>query len=160
IIHVPGLPAQRRTTPAGHVDLAPTILNLARGKPEPTFLGRSLVPILAGAPDSSAAGGSTPGSTEGPVVFQEVSSERGKKRALVTATHHLLWNWIPDNTTECYDRRTDPAEVHDLWGRGGRGNDNECVALKHELETMVATLAMPPGYAEKMARGLIPPGAP
>ena len=157
IIHVPGLSAQRRTTPAGHVDLAPTILNLARGNPEPTFLGRSLVPILAGAPDSAAAGGA-PGSAEGPVVFQEVSSERGKKRALVSATHHLLWNWLPDNTTECYDRRTDPAEAHDLWGRSG--GEGECVRLKHELETMVATLAMPPGYAEKMARGLIPAGAP
>ena len=53
-------------------------------------------------------------------VFQEVTSERGKKRALVTATRHLLWNWVPDNTTECYDRARDPAETHDLWGRGGR----------------------------------------
>jgi hypothetical protein len=150
IIHVPGLPPQRRITPAGHVDLAPTILNLARGNPEPSFLGRSLVPVLAGAPDASQA--------EQRPVFQEVSSERGKKRALVSATHHLLWNWIPDNTTECYDRRTDPAEVHDVWGRASGGG--ECVRLKHELETMVATLAMPPGYAEKLARGVIPAGAP
>jgi arylsulfatase A-like enzyme len=148
IIHVPGLPAQRRITPAGHVDLAPTILNLARGNAEPSFLGRSLVPVLAGAPDAK----------EERPVFQEVSSERGKKRALVSATHHLLWNWIPDNTTECYDRRTDPAEVHDVWGRAA--GDGECVRLKHELETMVATLAMPPGYAEKLARGVIPAGAP
>ena len=150
IIHVPGLPPQRRITPAGHVDLAPTILNLARGNPEPSFLGRSLLPALAGAPDASVP-------AERP-VFQEVSSERGKKRAMVSATHHLLWNWIPDNTTECYDRRSDPSEVHDLWGRAS--SDGECVRLKRELETMVATLAMPPGYAEKMARGVIPAGAP
>ena len=108
------------------------------------------MPILAGAPDTGRG-------RERP-VFQEVSSERGKKRALVSATHHLLWNWIPDNTTECYDRRSDPAEVHDVWGRAG--GDGECVRLKHELETMVATLAMPPGYAEKLARGVIPAGAP
>jgi len=39
------------------------------------------VPVLAGAPDASPA--------EQRPVFQEVSSERGKKRALVSATHHL-----------------------------------------------------------------------
>jgi len=151
IIRVPGLPAQRRRAPAGHVDLAPTLVNLARARPEPTFLGRSLVGVLAGGePDGTQQ-------DRARTVFQEVSSERGKKRALASATHHLLWNWIPDNTTECYDRRVDPAEVHDLWGRGG---DGECVRLKHDLESLVSTLALPPGYADKMARGIIPEGAP
>ncbi len=153
IIRVPGLPPQRRTVPAGHVDLAPTLVNLARGKPEPSFLGRSLVGVLAGGePDASDE-------SKRRTVFQEVSSERGKKRALVTATHHLLWNWIPDNTTECYDRRVDPGETHDRWASGGSDGE-ECTRLKHELETMVSTLALPPGYAEKMARGIIPAGAP
>jgi arylsulfatase A-like enzyme len=151
IIRVPGLPAQRRRAPAGHIDLAPTLLNLARGAPEPSFLGRSLVTVLAGGePDGTQ-------DQRGRAVFQEVSSERGKKRALVSATHHLLWNWIPDNTTECYDRRVDPGEIHDLWGRG---SDGECLRLKRDLETLVSTLALPPGYADKMTRGIIPPGAP
>ena len=68
------------------------------------------MPDLAGPPAAD---------TEQRPVFQEVTSERGKKRAMVSATHHLIWNWIPDNTTECYDRRTDPAEAHDMWGRAG-----------------------------------------
>jgi hypothetical protein len=158
IIRVPGLPAQRRLAPVGHVDLAPTMVNLARGKPEPTFLGRSLVPLLAGGePDGTQANKGDTGA-KGRGVFQEVTSERGKKRALVTATHHLLWNWIPNNTTECYDRRSDPGETHDLWGRVS--TDDECVRLKHDLETLVSTLALPPGYAEKMARGIIPADAP
>jgi arylsulfatase A-like enzyme len=152
IVRVPGLPAARATVPAGHVDIAPTLVNLARGKAEPSFIGRSLVPALGGGkPDDAASRW----------VFQEVTSERGKKRALVTATHHLIWNWVPENTTECYDRARDPGETRDLWGRAGQGGDasGPCVALKAELQRLVSALALPPGAAEKMARGVTPPGA-
>jgi choline-sulfatase len=153
IVHVPGLAAQRVRVPAGHVDVAPTLVNLARGKPEPSFIGRSLVPTLAGA---------RPADEDTRWVFQEVSSERGKKRALVTATRHLIWNWVPNDTTECYDRVRDPAETHDLWGRvGGLGDaGGTCAALKGELQRLVTALALPPGAADKMARGVSPPGAP
>ncbi len=148
IVRVPGLPAQRARVPAGHIDIAPTLVNLARGKPEPSFFGRSLVPEVAGAkpPDESTRW-----------VFQEVTSERGKKRALVTTTRHLIWNWVPNDTTECYDRVADPAETHDLWGRADPGG--ACHALKGELQRLVSALALPPGAAEKMARGVTPAGA-
>jgi hypothetical protein len=162
IIRVPGLPPQRSRVPVGHVDLAPTIVNLTGQNPagagggteqtvEKGFLGQSLVGILGGAPAPEAG-----------AVFQEVTSERGKKRALVTATHHLLWNWTPDDTTECYDRTRDPGETHDLWGRAGgdQASAAECRRLKAELQTMVSALSLPPGYAEKVAFGIIPPGAP
>ncbi|HVX97318.1 MAG TPA: sulfatase-like hydrolase/transferase [Polyangia bacterium] len=147
IVRVPGLPAQRSRVPVGHVDVAPTLVNLARGKPEPTFFGRSLVPELAGA---------RPADEDQRWVFQEVTSERGKKRALVTATRHLIWNWVPNDTTECYDRVADPAEVHDLWGRADPGG--ACKQLKGELQRLVSALALPPGAAEKMARGVTPAG--
>jgi hypothetical protein len=151
IVHVPGLPAQRALVPVGHVDVAPTLVNLARGKAEPTFLGRSLVPELAGTrpPDESTRW-----------VFQEVTSERGKKRALVTSTRHLIWNWVPNDTTECYDRERDPDEVHDLWGRLGADGDRggACVELKGQLQRLVAGLALPAGAAEKMTSGVTPPG--
>jgi arylsulfatase A-like enzyme len=147
IVRVPGLPPRRLAVPAGHIDVAPTLLNLARGRAEPGFIGRSLVPELAGA---------APASQPGRWVFQEVTSERGKKRALVTEGRHLIWNWVPDNTTECYDRARDPAEARDLWGRG----DAACGALKAELGRLVAGLALPAGAVEKMARGVTPPGAP
>jgi hypothetical protein len=77
----------------------------------------------------------------------------------VTTTHHLVWNWVPDNTTECYDRARDPAETHDLWGRLGGGDvDGACADLKGQLQRLVTALALPPGAAEKMARGVTPPG--
>jgi choline-sulfatase len=147
IVRVPGLSSQRARVPVGHVDVAPTLVNLARGKPEPTFFGRSLVPELAGArpPDEATRW-----------VFQEVTSERGKKRALVTSSRHLIWNWVPNNTTECYDRARDPAEAHDLWGGSDPGG--ACQDLKGELQRLVSALALPPGAAEKMARGVTPPG--
>jgi arylsulfatase A-like enzyme len=147
IVRVPGLPSQRLTTPVGHVDLAPTMVNLARGPHEPSFLGRSLVDLLAGKPAPPAPG----------PVFQEVSYEGNvKRRALVTATHHLIWNWTPDNTTECYDIAHDPGELKDLWGSAE--GDPACPSLKEDLRSRVALLSLPPGYSDKIAFGVVPAG--
>ncbi len=149
IVRVPGLPSQRLTTPVGHVDLAPTMVNLARGPHEPSFLGRSLVDLLAGKPAPPPRG----------PVFQEVSYEGNvKRRALVTATHHLIWNWTPDNTTECYDILHDPGETKDLWGTAD--GEPVCSQLKEDLRSRVALLSLPPGYSEKVAFGFIPAGSP
>jgi arylsulfatase A-like enzyme len=148
IVRVPGLPAQRARVPVGHIDIAPTLVNLARGKAEPTFFGRSLVPELSG---------TRPADENTRWVFQEVTSERGKKRALVTSTRHVVWNWVPNDTTECYDRVADRLEEHDLWMRDPTLG---CRPLKAELQRIVAALALPPGAAEKMARGVTPAGVP
>jgi arylsulfatase A-like enzyme len=149
IVRVPGLPAQRLSTPVGHVDLAPTMVNLARGPHEPSFLGRSLVDLLAGKPGEPAPG----------PVFQEVSYEGNvKRRALVTASHHLIWNWTPDNTTECYDIAHDPGELKDVWG--SPAGEPACSSLKEDLRNRVALLSLPPGYGEKIAFGIVSPGAP
>lgn len=144
IVRVPGLAPRRITAPAGHVDIAPTLLNLARGVAEPRFLGRSLIPELAGQ-----------GEPPPPPVFQEVTSERGKKRALVTADWHLLWNWTPENTTECYDLRVDPTERRDLWSRAAGA---PCLALKRDLQGMVSALSVPPEAAARLKDSVFPPG--
>jgi arylsulfatase A-like enzyme len=149
ILHIPGLPAQRLTTPVGHVDLAPTMVNLARGPHEPSFLGRSMVDLLAGKPAEPAPG----------PVFQEVSYEGNvKRRALVTASHHLIWNWTPDNTTECYDITHDPGEMKDLWGLSV--GEPACSQLKEDLRNRVALLSLPVGYSDKIAFGVLPKSAP
>jgi choline-sulfatase len=146
IVRVPGLPARRIRVPAGHIDIAPTLVNLARGRAEPSFIGRSLLPELSGPPV---------GDTETRAVFQEVTSERGKKRAFVTATRHLIWNETPSDTTECYDRTRDPAETRDVWDLAG---DAACAGLSRDLKRLVAGLALPAGAAAKLADGVTPPG--
>ena len=145
IVRVPGLPPRHIAAPAGHVDIAPTLLNLARGAAEPRFLGRSLLPELAGQ-----------GEPAPPPVFQEVTSERGKKRAMVTADWHLIWNWTPENTTECYDLRVDPAARRDLWGRAAA---TPCVGLKRDLQGMVSALSVPPEAAARLKDSVFGPGA-
>jgi hypothetical protein len=141
IVRVPGLAPRRIGAPAGHVDIAPTMLNLARQSQNPSFLGRSLIAELTGAPTTPRA------------VFQEVTSERGKKRALVTEDTHLIWNWTPENTTECYDRRSDPGERRDIWGTG---KDSSCRDLKTELRGMVSALAMPAHAAQRLRDSVFP----
>jgi arylsulfatase A-like enzyme len=148
IVRVPGLAPRRIAAPAGHVDIAPTLVNLARGPAEPSFIGRSLVPDLSGPPAAD---------TDTRAVFQEVTSERGKKRAFITTRRHLIWNQTPGDTTECYDRTRDLAEARDIWDPAG---DPLCVNLARDLRRMVAGLAFPPGAAAKMAAGVTPPGRP
>jgi len=149
IMHVPGLLPRHSAVPVGHVDLAPTLVNLARGPHQPGFLGRSMVDLLAGGVDG----------TPPQPVFQEVSYEGNvKRRAWVTATHHLIWNWTPDNTTECYDLAHDPAEARDLWGTPA--GEPECSRLKADLRARVALLSLPVGYGEKIAAGVSAPGVP
>ncbi|MEP6653210.1 MAG: sulfatase, partial [Myxococcales bacterium] len=157
VVRVPGLPPRRITSPAGHVDIAPTLLNLARAPQPPTFLGRSLVAELAG----SGGGGKGTGTGAEAEVFQEVTSERGRKRGLVTEQFHLIWNWTPDNTTECYDRKVDPEERRDLWGRSGAG-DRDCRRLKSDLQGLVSALSvppLPPAVAHKLLTHVFAPGA-
>jgi arylsulfatase A-like enzyme len=149
IVRVPGVPPRHSQTPVGHVDLAPTLVNLARGPHQPAFLGRSFVDLLTGTNEG----------TPPQPVFQEVSYEGDvKRRAWVTATHHLIWNWTPDNTTECYDLAHDPGELRDLWGSAE--GESECAPLKSDLRNRVALLSLPAGYAEKIADSVFAAGRP
>jgi hypothetical protein len=153
VVRVPGASPRRVTTPVSHVDVAPTLLNLARGPQQPSFLGRSMVDLVFGSPAASPP----------QPVFQEVTYECAtgmdctRRRALVTETHHLIWNWMPDNTTECYDLRADPNELRDVWSTGAGA---ACPPLKIALQDMVQALSFPPKFAERMAAGLSAPGAP
>jgi arylsulfatase A-like enzyme len=147
IVKVPGLPAHREQVPVSHVDLAPTIVNLVGGEHQGSFLGRSFVDLLSGHLDSSV-----------PVspVFQEVSYEGdNKKRAIVTATHQLIWNWTPHNTTECYSLAD--TSGRDLWGTP-QGAD-VCPELKSKLRQWVAVSALPEDAREKMSRDVFGPQA-
>lgn len=151
VARVPGLAPRRVKEPVGHVDLAPTLVNLARGTRPKSFLGRSLVDLMAGK--------ASPKEEPPRTVWQEVSYEGPTElRALVSNTHHLIWHRIPENTTYCFTPGTDPREEHDLWGSSaGRPI---CDELKRELHKQIARMALPPDLAEKLAFGVTPPGQP
>jgi arylsulfatase A-like enzyme len=109
IIRVPGLAPRVIDNPVGHVDLVPTILNLvgAAASDEPQLLGDSLVSLLSGETAPSRP------------VFQEVWYEGPtSKKAVVTDGWHLIRNLVPEDTTELYDQRADPAEDHDVADEG------------------------------------------
>ncbi len=147
IVRVPGISPRRVSDPVGHVDVAPTLVNLVRGDRPKSFQGRSMVDLMTGAP--------TPPER---IVLQEVNYEGPtEKRGLVTATHHLLWNKVPDNSTMCFDRRSDPAETHDLWGTAL--GEQDCPRIKRDLQRGMARLALPADLQEKLSFGLFPAGA-
>lgn len=122
IVRVPGVPPRRIDTPVGHVDLAPTLLNLARGIPEPTFLGRSMIDLFSGHPS---------GPRPPLMVFQEVTQDGSFVRAaLVTERRQLIWNVSPFDTTECYQLDLG-SDGRDQWGTAAGGP--ECPRLKNSL---------------------------
>ncbi|HSS02146.1 MAG TPA: sulfatase-like hydrolase/transferase, partial [Kofleriaceae bacterium] len=132
IIRVPGLPPRRAATPAGHVDILPTLVNLARGAPSPDMMGRSLVDVLAGA--------------DGPrIVFQQLSFEGNHEmRAGVDARCHVIYNVSPDTSWEVYRVDRDPLETTDLAG------DDECADVRGAVERWYDASQVPRGATEAL----------
>jgi arylsulfatase A-like enzyme len=133
IIRVPGLPPRRAATPAGHVDILPTLVDLAGGAPSPDMMGRSLVDVLAGA--------------EAPrTIFQQLSYEGNHEmRAGVDAHCHVIYNVSPDTSWEVYRIDRDPLETRDL-----AGDDDECADTRRAVETWFDAEQVPRGAAEAL----------
>ncbi|MFC1642217.1 sulfatase-like hydrolase/transferase, partial [Myxococcota bacterium] len=107
LISIPGLPSRRVKRPVGHVDLAPTVLDLAGLAPDADARGISLVPELAG--------GSLP--LRPILIDQPRNPYYDKKRAFIWPTsegtfklHHL----VAANAYRLYDLDRDPGEKQDL----------------------------------------------
>jgi arylsulfatase A-like enzyme len=159
IARVPGLGSRRVQEPVGHVDLAPTLANLARAPAEPTFLGRSMLDLLGGTADDVPAP---------EYVFQEVSfppepprfPRAVERRAIASASHHLLWNQVPENTIYCYDLVNDPGETRDLWGT--RAGEPACIRLKTLLDRHLSLLKLsdlPHDFIARISASVTPPGS-
>jgi hypothetical protein len=147
LIRVPGLPPRIVDTPAGHVDLLPTLLNLLRrpASEEPQLLGESLLAAMLG--DESQK--------DRRAIYQEVWYEGPtSKRAVAARSAHLIRNLVPEDTTELYDLSKDAAEEHDLSGLG----DAEETRLSALLGEITDALAIPPDFARylKDARSSTP----
>jgi arylsulfatase A-like enzyme len=135
IYRVPGLPpARRSTTPAGHVDIIPTLVNLAGGKPDPEMQGRSLVDVLGGAADKDR------------IVYQQLSYENNnEKRAGASQQCHVIYNVSPDTSWEVYRVDRDPLETEDL-----AGDEDECADKRREFEKWYDQEQVPEGAVEAL----------
>jgi hypothetical protein len=132
IIRVPGLPPRRAKTAAGHVDILPTLVNLAGGQPTSEMMGRSLVAALAGT-DSERT------------VFQQLSYEGNHEmRAGVGGGCHVIYNVSPDTSWEVYDDAADPGETED------RADGGTCSATRSAVEKWFDAEQIPAGAAEAL----------
>ncbi len=136
VIRVPGLSPRRTKTPAGHVDILPTLVNLAGGQPHPDMMGRSLVDVLAGADHDRT-------------VFQPLSYENNHEmRGAADARCHVIYNVSPETSWEVYRIDRDPLETEDL-----SGDDDECRETRRAFERWFDAGQVPPGAAEALLPG-------
>jgi len=136
IIRVPGLPAHRAQLPAGHVDILPTLVNLAGGAPDPEMMGRSLVGPLAG--DGKA--------DPDRVVFQQLSYEnRHEMRAGASKDCHVIYNVSPDTSWEIYRVDRDPGETADL-----ADDDDACAQTRAAVTAWYDREQIPPGATDAL----------
>jgi arylsulfatase A-like enzyme len=156
IVRVPGLAPRRVRAPVGHVDIAPTLVNLARAPQELSFLGRSLVDLMAG-----RSGDGLPAE----VVFQDSTTSPARPpsstapRALLSASHHLIIDPVQGLAPVCYDRAADPKFSRDLWGLPA--GKPACTALKESLDLRLALLRLtelPVDFAHRIESGVLAPG--
>ena len=146
IIRVPGLAPRRAATPAGHIDIMPTLANLAGGKPSADMMGRSLVDALGGADHPR-------------VIYQQLSYEgEHEMRGGVDGKCHVIYNVSPDTSWEIYRDDEDPLEAHDL--ADGDGHDGECRATKDAVAHWYDNSTVPPGAADALLGAPPPLAAP
>jgi choline-sulfatase len=132
VIRVPGLAPRRAATPAGHIDILPTLVNLAGGAATPDMMGRSLVDVLAGADPPRT-------------VFQQLSYEGNHElRAGVDARCHVIYNVSPTTSWEIYRLDRDPLEARDLAG------SDECGETRRAVEAWFDADQVPAGAADAL----------
>ncbi|HEX8950769.1 MAG TPA: sulfatase-like hydrolase/transferase, partial [Polyangia bacterium] len=145
-IRIPGVAPRRVVTPAGHVDIIPTVLNALGGRAgdEPTLQGQSRLGVMTGSAPDDGRG----------AIFQEVTYEGPgsmytgtQKRAVVTRDWHFLRNVVPDGTRELYHRTVDPDEERDVSDTGEAAEAQLAAALAAWMDE----IALPPDFAKKAA---------
>jgi hypothetical protein len=139
IVRVPGYPGRKVTTPVGHVDILPTLANLAGAPPSLEMMGRSLVDLIVGTADGDADR----------VVFQQLSYENNNEmRAAVSQRCHVIYNVSPVTSWEIYRIDRDPAESRDVVDDPG-----PCAEVRGELARWYDASQIPAGAAEALLDG-------
>jgi len=135
IVRVPGIAPRRSTSPASHVDILPTLANLAGAAATIDMMGQSLVGALSG-------------SDADRVVFQQLSFEGNHElRAGASRDCHVIYNVSPDTSWEVYRLDRDPSEATDL-----AGDDDACSSTRREVERWFDAEQVPPGAVEALLK--------
>jgi N-acetylglucosamine-6-sulfatase len=120
IVAGPGVPAgQTVSALASSIDLAPTFIQIAGGKPTDTPDGVSLLPLMHGASPPASWQGAVLIEHHGPVLNKLDPDLQGSRsgnppsyEAMRTADY--LYVEYVDGEREYYDLRTDPNEMHNV----------------------------------------------
>ena len=136
ILKVPGATIRRVETPVGHVDLLPTLANLAGAEPGAEMDGMSLVGHLTGARPAD----------QDRTVFQQLSYENeNEMRAAASRRCHVIFNVSPHLSWEVYAIDRDPGERRDIADQPG-----DCAEVRRKLERFHDIAEIPPGAAEAL----------
>jgi arylsulfatase A-like enzyme len=107
IVHVPGVPAREISEPVSVMDVGPTLLDLF-GVPIPgSYMGESLLPLIAGESKKLTR----PVAVDSGRRLQAFYLEDGKK---------VIFD-LNQRTTEVYDLKSDPGELQNLADSGAPG---------------------------------------
>jgi arylsulfatase A-like enzyme len=132
IVRVPGLAPRRAQTPVGHVDILPTLVNLAGGVATSEMMGMSLVGALTGTDKDR-------------VVFQQLSYEGNHEmRGGADAQCHVIYNVSPDTSWEVYRIDGDPLEAKDL------ASTNACSRTRSTVANWFDSEQVPVGAGEAL----------
>jgi len=136
IIRVPGTEPSVAQMPASHVDVLPTLANLAGAPSTSEMLGRSLLGVITGKEDRD----------QDRYVFQQLSYENHNEyRGAVSRKCHILYNISPNTSWELYRVDKDPMETRDIID-----NPGECKGARLALETWFDFSQVPDGAVEAL----------
>lgn len=140
LIRVPGTVPSVVEMPASHVDVLPTLANLAGAKSSREMLGRSLLGVISGSEDPA----------QERYVFQQLSYENNNEyRGAASSKCHVLYNVSPSRSWELYRVDTDPMETKDIINTPG-----ECAGAREALETWYDYSEIPEGATEALLTGV------
>jgi arylsulfatase A-like enzyme len=126
VLRVPGAAGRREPTPAGHLDLAPTLIDWATGRLPRELSGASLLRLAAGPPR---------GAPLERLVFSE-SFRRGDMYAVRDGRRALILHPAPW-LFELYDEREDPGHRRDRY-RPGAAPDLWAALVDHARRAVAA----------------------